>query len=66
MKVIFIITFIIAVIMSASIGCLIIFKVFSFDQGVDYIFKSLTAIILLGVSSALIALVTGKKGTPSE
>lgn len=66
MKVVLILTFIIAVILSSSIGCLIIFEVFTFDQGMEYIFKTLAAIILLGVSSAAIALVTGNKNTPSE
>ena len=60
MKVIYSLTFILAVIMSAGIGCLIIFEVFTFDQGLDYMLKVLAVIILLGLSSAAIAFVTTK------
>lgn len=66
MKVVFTLTLIIAVIISASIGCLIIFDVITVDQGKDYIFKALSAIILLGASSAVIGLVTGDKNKHND
>ena len=66
MKVVLILTFIIAVIMTAGIGSLVIFEVLTFDQGLDFLLKTLAAVILLGASSAVIALVIGSKNTSSE
>jgi uncharacterized BrkB/YihY/UPF0761 family membrane protein len=59
MKIVFTLTFILAVIVSAGIGSLVIFEVLSFDQAKEYIFKVVSVIVLLGVASALIAFVTG-------
>jgi len=58
MKIIFNLTLILAVVISAGIGCLIIFEVFEFEQGLDYILKALAAIVLLGVSSAAVTFMT--------
>lgn len=66
MKTVLALTLIVAVIISTVIGCLVIFEIFSVDQGLDYAFKALAAIALLGVSSALISLVTSNKGAPEE
>lgn len=60
MKIIYNLTFILAVIISACIGCLVIFNVIAFDQGLDYLFKSLATIVLLGASSAAVSFVTTK------
>jgi hypothetical protein len=38
------------------IGCLIIFDVFSLDQGLTFGYKALAALLLLGVSSAIFGL----------
>jgi branched-subunit amino acid ABC-type transport system permease component len=65
MKVIFNMTFILSIIISVGIGCLIIFEVLTFDQGLDYILKSLAVLILLGLSSAAITFVTNKN-KPNE
>jgi hypothetical protein len=52
--------------MSAGIGCLVIFGIFSIEQGLDYSFKALAAIVLLGVASAAISLVTGNGGAAED
>jgi branched-subunit amino acid ABC-type transport system permease component len=66
MKIVFTLTFVIAVILSAGIGCLVILEILTFDEGKQYIIKALSVVLLLGVSSAVIALVTGNKNTPVE
>lgn len=66
MKVVLTLSLVIAVIVTAGIGCLMIFEIISFDLGMDYIFKAIAVIILLGISSVIIALVTGNKNTPGE
>ena len=65
MKVIINLTVILSVIISAGVGCLVIFDVVTFDQGIDYILKSLAAIVLLAVASAAITFVT-RKNKPTE
>ena len=66
MKAICVFSLVIAVMMSAGIGCLIIFEAFTFDQGMGYLAKTLAAIALLGVSAGVIALLTGSRDAPSE
>jgi branched-subunit amino acid ABC-type transport system permease component len=66
MKLVFTLTFILAVIVSAGIGCLVIFEIISFDQGKNYLLKTVAVIVLLGAASAVIALVSGSKNTPDE
>ena len=66
MKILLTITVILAIISSASIGCLVIFEVIPKTEGMDYFYKSLAAIALLGGASALINLVTGKRKPPEE
>ena len=65
MKVIYSLTFILVIIISAGIGCLTIFEVLTFDQGLDYILKASAAIVLLGLSSAAISFVN-TKNKPNE
>ena len=59
MKIVFTLTIILAVIVSAGIGSLVILEVLSFDQAKEYIFKAVSFIVLIGVASAMISLVTG-------
>ena len=66
MKVIFNFTLVIAIIISASIGCLVIFDVFTYDQGIEYIIKAIAAITLIGLSSAGVSLVTGNKTSQND
>ncbi len=66
MKTVLVLTLIVAVIVSTAIGCLVIFEIFSVDQGLEYTFKALAAIVLLGVVSAVVSLVTNIKGAPEE
>ena len=66
MKIVFTLTIVLAVIVSAGIGSLVIFEVLSFDQAKEYIFKAVAVIVLLGAASALIALVTGSSGKEHE
>ena len=66
MKIVFTLTIILAVIVSAGIGSLVIFEVLSIVQAKEYIFKAVSVIVLLGVASALIALVTGSTGKKHE
>jgi len=62
MKLVITLTLIIAVVVSAGIGCLVIFEILS----LGYILKSLAVIALLGAASAAISLVTGKHNAPRE
>jgi len=66
MKTVLSLTLVIAVSVSAIIGCLVIFNIFTVDQGMDYLYKALSAIILMGVASALIRFITDRKGNPDE
>jgi hypothetical protein len=66
MKIVFTLTIVLAVIVSAGIGSLVIFEVLSIDRAKEYIFKAVSVIVLLGVASALIALVTGNTGKKHE
>ena len=66
MKTIFTLTLVLAVIVSAGIGSLVIFEVLSFDQAKEYIFKALAVIILFGGASAVIAFVTGNTGKDQQ
>jgi len=66
MKLVITLTLIIAVVVSAGIGCLVIFEILSLGQGLEYILKSLAVIALLGAASAAISLVTGKHNAPRE
>ena len=66
MKIVFTLTIVLAVIVSAGIGSLVIFEVLSLDQAKEYIFKALSVIILLGGASAAIAFVTGNNGKDQQ
>ena len=66
MKVILALTAIVAIVMCAGIGSLMIIGIIGAAQGMDYILKALAVIVLLGGSSALVALVTGKQQDARE
>ena len=66
MKVILALTAIVAIVICAGIGSLMIIGIIDVARGMDYILKSLAVIVLLGGSSALIALVTGKQQNAPE
>jgi hypothetical protein len=48
------------------IGCLIIFDVFTLDQGLAFGNRALAALLLLGVSSAIFGLFIGTKKQTGE
>ena len=52
----FLLTLVIAVIVLTAIGCLMVVDVIGMEAGKDLPFKSLAAILLLGVASAAVAL----------
>lgn len=56
MKIVFLLSLMIAMIVTTVIGCLIIFDVFSLQQGMDFGLKALSAIALLGGASAIFSL----------
>ena len=66
MKAVFNLTLMIAVIVAAGIGCLVIVDVLTFDQGKDYAFKALAVIALLGGASAIISLFAGNKKSSGD
>lgn len=66
MRTVIVTTLMFAIIAAAAIGCLMIFEVFTFDHGMEILFKSLAAIILLGATSAAIVYVTAGKKTSGE
>ena len=66
MKAVVTFTFIFAVMTSAFIGCLMIFEIFTVAQGLECLLKALAAILLIGVSSAAVSLVTGDRESPGR
>jgi len=48
------------------IGCLIIFDVFTLDQGLAFGYKALAALLLLGGSSAIVSLFIGTNNQSGE
>jgi len=64
MKIVFTLTFLLAVILFTVIGCLVIFEVFTFDEGMEFSYKALSAILLLGAASALVSLTIRNKNPP--
>lgn len=66
MKTVLMLTFVIAVIMSTGIGCLVIFGMLTVDQGLNYGIKALATIVLLGIASAVISLVTRSGSAPEK
>ena len=66
MKPVITFTFIIAVMVSALIGCLMIFEIFTVKEGFDSLLRALAAIGLIGASSAVITLAIGDNNSPGE
>ena len=66
MKNILVLTAIFAILAASAIGCLMIFEVYSFDQGTSFLLKALAVIFLLGAASAVIALIVRDKGAQKE
>ena len=60
MKVVFTLTFVIAIILTTLIGCLVILEIISLAQGKAYLWKSLALAVLLGGASALLAYLSGR------
>lgn len=56
MKKILTITVVLSVIAAATVGCLYIFDILSFEDSVSSLLKVVAAIVLLGGCSALVAL----------
>jgi hypothetical protein len=66
MKLVFLLTLMIMMIVITVIGCLIIFDVFTLDQGLTFGYKALAALLLLGVSSAIFSLFIGTRNRTGE
>jgi len=66
MKIVFLLTLMLMMTVITVIGCLIIFDVFTLDQGLVFGYKTLAALLLLGVTSALISLFIGTGNRSSE
>lgn len=66
MKTVLVLTLVIALLVASSIGCLMIFEVFTLVQGAELLLKSLAALILLGVTSAAIAFIASPATTSSR
>jgi hypothetical protein len=66
MKIVFLLTLMLMMIVMTVIGCLIIFDVFTLDQGLAFGYKALAALLLLGVSSAIFSLLIGTKSRSGE
>lgn len=66
MKTVFILTLVFALLVAASIGCMMIFEVFSIAQGAELLLKSLAVLVLLGVTSSAIAYIAAPGTPPGE
>ena len=66
MKIVFLLTLMLMMIVITIIGCLIIFDVFTMDQGLAFGYKALAVLLLLGVSSASFSLFIGTKNRSDE
>ena len=66
MKAIMVLTLIFALVVATCMGCLMIFDVVSVERGTDLLLKSLAVILVLGVSSAVIALLIRNKNPGSD
>ena len=64
MKNILIATVVLAVFAVATVGCLYIFEILSYDVAISNLMKIVAAIILLGGCSALIAFLVRSKNEP--
>jgi len=66
MKIVFLLTLMLVMITTTVIGCLVIFDVFTVDQGMAFGYRALAALLLLGVTSAIFSLFIGTKKPPSK
>jgi len=66
MKIVFLLTLMLMMIVITVIGCLIIFDVFTLDQGLVFGYRALAALLLLGVTSAVFSLFIGTNNRSSE
>ena len=66
MKIVFLLTLMLMMIVITIIGCLIIFDVFTLDQGLVFGYRALAALLLLGVTSAVFSLFIGTNNRSSE
>jgi hypothetical protein len=66
MKQIFVISAFFLVLILASVGCLYIFAVMTFEASKSIALKSAAAIVLLGVSAALIKLLVSGRKEPQD
>ena len=66
MKIVFLLTLMLMMIVITIIGCLIIFDVLTLDQGLTFSYKALAALLLLGGSSAIFSLFICSKNRSSE
>jgi hypothetical protein len=66
MKIVFLLTLMLMMIVITVIGCLIIFDVLTLDQGLAFSYKALAALLLLGVSSAIFSLFIGNNNRSDE
>ena len=66
MKIVFLLTLMLMMIVITIIGCLIIFDVFTLDQGLAFGYKALAALLLLGGSSAIVSMFIGTNNQSGE
>ncbi len=66
MKQIFVISAFFLVLILASVGCLYIFEVMTFEASKSLALKSAAAVVLLGVSAALIKLLVSGRKEPQD
>ena len=66
MKIVFLLTLMLMMIVITIIGCLIIFDVFTLDQGLVFGYRALAALLLLGVTSAVFSLFIGTNNQSGE
>lgn len=66
MKKVLLLTVILGIIATAGIGCLMIFGMLSFAEGMEFILKAWAGILLLGAASAVITLIVGRQSRPEQ
>lgn len=66
MKTILIFMAVVSIMIAAGLGTLVIFEVYTLDQGISFAVKAYAAIILLGGSSVLISYLIKDKEAPKD
>jgi len=66
MKIVALLTLMLMLIVLTIIGCLVIFDVFTLDQGLAFSYKTLATLLLLGITSAIFSLFIGNKNRSGE